>query len=48
MSKIDALIIVHSVHRGLSSVGNGKRTRCGMVTRESVIRLPVILVIYNS
>ena len=42
MSKIDALIIVHSEHEGLLSVGNGERARCGMVARESAIRLPVI------
>ena len=48
MSKIDALIIVHSEHEGLFSVGNGERARCGMVARESVIRLPVIPVIYKS
>ena len=42
MSKIDALIIVHSEHEGLFSVGNSERAR------ESVIRLPVIPVIYKS
>ena len=47
MSKIDALIIVHSEHEGLFSVGNSERARCGMVAHESVIRLPVIPVIYK-
>ena len=36
MSKIDVLIIVHSEHEGLLSVGNSERARCGMVARESV------------
>ena len=31
MSKIDALIIVHSEHEGLFSVGNGERARCGII-----------------
>ena len=48
MSKIDVLIIVHSEHEGLFSVGNSERARCGMVARESVIRLPVFPVIYKS
>ena len=48
MSKIDVLIIVHSEHEGLLSVGNSEHARCGMVARESVISLPVILVIYKS
>ena len=48
MSKIDTLIIVHSEHEGLLSVGNGERARSGIVARESVIRLPVIPVIYKS
>ena len=48
MSKIDALIIVHSEHEGLLSVGNGECARSGIVARESVIRLPVIPVIYKS
>ena len=29
MSKIDVLIIVHSEHEGLLSVGNGKGAHCG-------------------
>ena len=48
MSKIDVLIIVHSEHEGLLNVGNGEHARCGMVAHESVIRLPVIPVIYKS
>ena len=48
MSKIDVLIIVHSEHEGSLSVGNGEGAHCGMVARESVIRLPVIPVIYKS
>ena len=48
MNKIDALTIVHSEREGLFSVGNSERARCGMVARESVIRLPVIPVIYKS
>ena len=48
MSNIDVLITVHSEHEGLLSMGNSERARCGMVARESVIRLPVIPVIYNS
>ena len=48
MSKIDTLIIVHSEHEGLFSVGNSERARCGIVARESVIRLPVFPVIYKS
>ena len=47
MSKIDVLIIVHSEHEGLLGVGNGEHARCGMIARESVIRLPVIPVIYK-
>ena len=31
MSKIDVLIIVHSEHEGLFSVGNGERARCGII-----------------
>ena len=46
MSKIDVLIIVHNEHEGLLSVGNSERAYYGM--RESVIRLPVIPVIYKS
>ena len=48
MSKIDVLIIVHSEHEGLLNVGNGEHARCGMVACESVIRLPVIPVLYES
>ena len=48
MSKIGTLIIVHSEHKGLLSVGNGERARCGMVACELVIRLPVIPAIYKS
>ena len=47
MSKIDVLIIVHSEHEGLLSVGNGEHARCRMIARESAIRLPVIPVIYK-
>ena len=46
MSKIDVLIIVHSEHEGLFSVGNGERAlRNNMVALESVIGLPVMPVI---
>ena len=31
MSKIDVLIIVHSEHEGLFSVGNGERARCRII-----------------
>ena len=48
MSKIDALIIVHNEHEGLLSVGNSERAHYGMVARESVIRLPVNLVIWRT
>ena len=48
MNKIDVLIIVHGEHEGLFSVGNSEHARCRMVARASVIRLPVIPVIYKS
>ena len=48
MSKIDALIIVHNEHKGLLSVGNSERAHYGMVARESVIRLPVNSVIWQT
>ena len=31
MSKIDVLIIVHSEHEGLLSMGNSERARCGII-----------------
>ena len=34
MSKIDALIIVHSEHEGLLSVGNGERCKEGIWLRS--------------
>ena len=48
MSKIDVLIIVHSEHEGLLSVGNSEHAHYGMVARESVIRLPVNPVIWQT
>ena len=48
MSKIDVLIIVHSEHEGLLSVGNSERAHYGMVARESVIGVPVNPVIWQS
>ena len=48
MSKIDVLIIVHNEHEGLLSVGNSERAYYGMVARESVIRLPVNPVIWQT
>ena len=48
MSKIDVLIIVHNEHEGLLSVGNSERAHYGMVARESVIRLPVNPVIWQT
>ena len=37
MSKIDVLIIVHSEHEGLLSVGNSERTHYGMLRSSRLL-----------